>query len=194
VKHVIEQYLREDLAEHERVLEAVAAAVLPEFTRLAEACRQALGQGHKMLFFGNGGSAADAQHLATELTVRYQANREALSAIALTTDTSTLTAIGNDFGFDEVFARQVQALCREGDVAIGLSTSGNSENVVRGLRAAKGRGAFCAAFTGGDGGRLAREVQCAIIVPSQSTARVQEIHILLGHVLCGFLEGAGGRL
>jgi D-sedoheptulose 7-phosphate isomerase len=138
--------------------------------------------------FGNGGSAADAQHLATELVVRYRANRRALPAIALTTDTSALTAIGNDFGFDALFERQVEALCAAGDVAIGISTSGNSENVIRGLVAARARGAVTVGLGGGDGGRLARSVDYAVIVPSTVTARIQEMHILLGHSLCAFLE------
>ena len=151
---------------------------------------KAVAAGHKLLLFGNGGSAADAQHLATELTVRYRTNRRAIAAIALTTDTSALTAIGNDFGFDDLFARQVEALCLPGDVVIGISTSGNSENVIRGLRAARARGAITAGLGGGDGGRMVQHVDHAIIVPSTTTARIQEVHILLGHMLCGLLEKA----
>jgi D-sedoheptulose 7-phosphate isomerase len=147
-----------------------------------------LRSGHKLLFFGNGGSAADAQHLATEFVVRYRKNRPALAAIALTTDTSALTAIGNDFGFDELFARQVEALCGPGDVAIGITTSGNSENVIRGLRAAKAAGAVTVAFTGEGGGRLAGQVDRSIFIPSKVTARIQEMHLMLGHVLCALLE------
>jgi D-sedoheptulose 7-phosphate isomerase len=155
---------------------------------LVAACTTALRLGHKLLFFGNGGSAADAQHLATELVVRYKNNRPALAAIALTTDTSALTAIGNDFGFDELFARQVEALCCAGDVVIGLSTSGNSENVIRGLRAAKAAGGVTVAFTGEGGGRLAGTVDHGIFIPSKTTARIQEMHLMLGHVLCVLLE------
>jgi D-sedoheptulose 7-phosphate isomerase len=186
------EYCEAEAAEHLDVLQRVRGMDLAPFRLLVEASRRALQSGGKLLFFGNGGSAADAQHLATELTVRYQVNRRALSAIALTTDTSTLTAIGNDFGFDELFARQVEALCRAGDVAIGISTSGNSENVILGLVAAKARGAVTAAFSGGDGGRLASHADHLIVIPSRTTARIQEMHILLGHTLCGLLEYAPG--
>ena len=161
---------------------------LEPFRLLVLACTKALQRGGKLLFFGNGGSAADAQHLATELTVRYRVDRLAISAVALTTDTSALTAIGNDFGFEDVFARQVTALSRRGDVAIGLSTSGNSENVIRGLRAARKRGAVTVGFTGCDGGKLLAQVDHAILVPSSNTARIQEMHLLLGHALCGLIE------
>jgi D-sedoheptulose 7-phosphate isomerase len=191
-------YLDGEAAEHLEVLQRVRAMDLSAFRQLVEASRHALQAGGKLLFFGNGGSAADAQHLATELTVRYQMNRRALSAIALTTDTSTLTAIGNDFGFDDLFARQVEALCREGDVAIGISTSGNSKNVIQGLAAARARGAVTAAFAGGNGGRITAYADHVIVIPSRTTARIQEMHLLLGHTLCGLLEraaagqGAGG--
>ena len=158
------------------------------FPRLVAACLESIRHGHKLLFFGNGGSAADAQHFATELMVRYKANRAAISALALTTDTSALTAIGNDLGFDDLFARQVEGLCSAGDVAIGISTSGNSENVIRGLRAARAKGAVTVAFTGGDGGRIQSHADHAIVVPSTTTARIQEMHLLLGHSLCALLE------
>ena len=184
------EYCRAEAAEHLDVLQRVGAMDLAPFRRLVEASQRSLGTGGKLLFFGNGGSGADAQHLATELTVRYRTNRPALAAIALTTDTSTLTAIGNDFGFDDLFGRQAEALCRPEDVAIGLSTSGNSENVIRGLKMARSRGAFTAAFTGGDGGRIVGHADSAIVIPSSNTARIQEMHILLGHALCGLLERA----
>jgi len=142
----------------------------------------------RLLLVGNGGSAADAQHLATELTVRFERNRRAIPAIALTTDTSVLTAIGNDFGFEELFVRQVEALCRPGDVVIGLSTSGNSENVIRGLKKAREIGAVTVAFTGGTGGRLLEHADHAIVIPSDNTARIQEMHMLIGHILCGVIE------
>lgn len=177
-----------ELSEHAEVLRNTERAVFEPLAGLVAACSAALGAGRKLLFFGNGGSAADAQHLATELTVRYRINRPALSAIALTTDTSALTAIGNDFGFDDLFARQINALCVDGDVAVGISTSGNSENVIRGLEAARARGAVTAALTGGDGGRVRGLVDHAIVIPSRNTARIQEMHILLGHFLCGVLE------
>jgi D-sedoheptulose 7-phosphate isomerase len=182
------QYLESELAEHTELVARTRQAVSEEFVRLVSACADALRSGHKLLFFGNGGSAADAQHLATEFVVRYRKNRAALPAIALTTDTSALTAIGNDFGFEELFARQVEALCRAGDVAIGITTSGNSENVIRGLRAAKAAGAVTVAFTGEGGGRLAGQVDRSIFIPSKATARIQEMHLMLGHVLCALLE------
>jgi len=181
-------FLEAELAEHMAVLARTRDALSGEFTRLVSLCGDALRSGHKLLFFGNGGSAADAQHLATEFVVRYSRNRPAAAAIALTTDTSALTAIGNDFGFDYLFARQVEALCRAGDVAIGISTSGNSENVIRGLQAAKAAGAVAVAFAGEGGGRLAGQVDCSIFIPSKTTARIQEMHLMLGHVLCALLE------
>ena len=182
------QYLDAELAEHTAVITRTRDVVHEEFVLLFGVCAQALRAGRKLLFFGNGGSAADAQHLATELVVRYRRNRPAIAAIALTTDTSALTAIGNDFGFDSLFARQVEALCRAGDVAIGISTSGNSENVIRGLQAAKAAGAVTVAFTGEGGGRLAGQVDHGIFIPSRTTARIQEMHLMLGHVLCALLE------
>jgi D-sedoheptulose 7-phosphate isomerase len=180
-------YARE-FAEHAEVLDRTRAAVEGPFAGLVEACVAAIAAGHKLLFFGNGGSAADAQHLATELTVRYRQNRPAISAVALTTDTSALTAIGNDFGFDNLFSRQIEALCRKGDVAIGITTSGNSENVVRGLRVAREKGAVTVCLTGGDGGQAVAFADHPIVVPSRTTARIQEMHILLGHMLCSRLE------
>jgi len=178
----------EAFAEHARLLEATRARCLGELERLAGACALALARGRTLLFFGNGGSAADAQHLATELIVRYAHDRRALAAVALTTDTSTLTAAGNDLGFEQVFARQIEALGRPGDVAIGISTSGNSANVVRALETARARGLIAAALTGHDGGRLAAIADPLVAVPARDTARIQEMHILLGHVLCASLE------
>jgi D-sedoheptulose 7-phosphate isomerase len=136
----------------------------------------ALEGGNKIILFGNGGSAADAQHLAAEFVGRFQRERRALPAIALTTDTSILTCVGNDYGFDQVFARQVQALGRPGDVAIGISTSGNSPNVLLGIRAAGEMGLSTVGFTGKDGGSLGRLVGCHLCVAHHSTARIQEVH------------------
>jgi D-sedoheptulose 7-phosphate isomerase len=184
----VANFLEREVSEHTALLSRIPGAVAAEFVRLVAFCSDALRSGHKLLLFGNGGSAADAQHLATELVVRYSRNRPAQSAIALTTDTSALTAIGNDLGFEFLFARQVEALCRPGDVAIGITTSGNSENVIRGLQAAKAAGAVTVAFTGQGGGRLAGQVDCGIFIPSTTTARIQEMHLLLGHALCALLE------
>ena len=174
--------------QHLEVLDKMREEIYEPFTRLIADCVNAIDSGNKLLFFGNGGSASDAQHIATELTVRFQKDRPAIAAIALTTDTSALTAIGNDFGFDNLFSRQIEALCVKGDIAIGISTSGNSENVIRGLKAAKRIGATTAALGGGDGGRMKDIVDHAIIVPSTVTARIQEMHILIGHMLCGAVE------
>jgi D-sedoheptulose 7-phosphate isomerase len=185
------EHLDAEIAEHAAVAARTRDAMASAFPPLVAACAHALRSGHKLLLFGNGGAAAAAQHIATELVVRYSresGNRRPMAAIALTTDTSALTAIGNDFGFDDLFARQVEALCRPGDVAIGISTSGNSENVVRGLRAAKVAGAVTVGFAGDSGGRLAELVDHRIFVPSASTARVQEMHMVLGHALCALLE------
>jgi D-sedoheptulose 7-phosphate isomerase len=182
------EYLTRELADHSDVVSRTAERAREIFPRLVAACLDSIGHGHKLLFFGNGGSAADAQHFATELVVRYQKNRRAISALALTTDTSALTAIGNDFGFDDLFARQIEALCKAGDVAIGISTSGNSENVIRGLQASRAKGAVTVAFTGGDGGRILPHADHAIVIPSTRTARIQEMHLLLGHSLCALLE------
>lgn len=184
----IGDHLEAELAEHSAVFSRTRMSVSATFTRIVDACTLAVRTGHKLMFFGNGGSAADAQHLATELVVRYRTNRPAISAIALTTDTSALTAIGNDFGFDDLFARQVEALCLPGDVVIGMSTSGNSENVIRGLRAAKARGAVTVGFGGENGGRMVESVDHMILIPSTTTARIQEMHLLLGHILCSLLE------
>jgi D-sedoheptulose 7-phosphate isomerase len=149
----------------------------------------ALAAGRKLLLFGNGGSAADAQHLAAEFVGRFLKDRQPLPAIALTTDTSALTAIANDYGYDEVFARQVRALGAEGDVAIAISTSGRSPNVLRGVEAARERGLRTIGLTGGDGGTLAGMVEVSLRVSASShSARVQETHILIGHVICELVD------
>lgn len=163
--------------EHALRIEAVAR-------RMAEVLRR----GGKLLFFGNGGSAADAQHLAAEFVNRFLAHRGALAALALTTDTSALTAIGNDLGFDQVFSRQVEALGRPGDLVVAISTSGNSPNVLRGVEAARHLGCATVGFTGGSGGALAKAADEVFIVPSQKTPHIQETHITLGHALCALVE------
>jgi D-sedoheptulose 7-phosphate isomerase len=151
---------------------------------LAKTVCSALEGGRKLLLCGNGGSAADAQHIAAEWVGRFSRERRPLPAIALTTDTSILTCIGNDYGFEQVFARQIKALGRPGDVAIGISTSGNSPNVLHATIVARELGLVTVGFTGKDGGELGRIVQHHINVPHPSTARVQEIHIMVGHILC----------
>jgi D-sedoheptulose 7-phosphate isomerase len=143
-----------------------------------------LAKGNKVLLCGNGGSAADAQHIAAELTGRYKSERRGLAGIALTTDTSALTAIGNDYGYDRVFDRQVEALAREGDLLIGISTSGNSKNVNNALKKAKELGCRTIGFSGRDGGGMSNLCDVNIVVPSDNTPRIQEMHILIGHILC----------
>jgi D-sedoheptulose 7-phosphate isomerase len=181
-------FYRAEFAEHEQVVKATLAACETPFERLVTEATAAIRGGGKLLFFGNGGSAGDAQHLATELTVRYVRDRDPIAAIALTTDSSALTAIGNDLGFDHLFARQIRALGRPGDLAIGISTSGKSRNVILGLEAASAMGVKAAAFGGRDGGELPRVADPLLVVPSHTTARIQEMHILLGQMLCGALE------
>jgi D-sedoheptulose 7-phosphate isomerase len=156
--------------------------------RLCQLAADALRGGGKLLFFGNGGSAADAQHLAAEFTIRFEKNRRALAAIALTTNTSTLTACGNDYGFERVFARQIEALGRAGDLAIGISTSGTSANVLAALRYARENQIGAAGFAGRDGGAMREWADPLIVVPAQETSRIQEMHLLLGHIFCAEVE------
>ena len=184
----LETLFKSEFDEHEAAVAATRQSLAAPFIRLVEACVGALKAGGKIVFFGNGGSAADAQHLAAELLVRYKADRQALAAIALCTDSSVLTAAANDFGYETIFARQVEALCRPGDVVIAISTSGRSANVVLGLEAAREAGAVPAALAGRDGGALVGLADPLLIVPSNSTARIQEMHITLGHMLCDALE------
>ncbi|WP_282604606.1 D-sedoheptulose 7-phosphate isomerase [Pelagibius sp. Alg239-R121] len=188
----LSKFYAAEFAEHSAVAAATEAALAAPFSKLVEASVKTISNGGKILFFGNGGSASDAQHLATELAVRYVKDRAPIAAIALTTDTSALTAIGNDLGFDELFARQVAALGKPGDVALGISTSGRSPNVIRGLEVARDQGLVTAAFSGGDGGRLVGLADPLLIVPSKTTARIQEMHITLGQMLCGALEQSLG--
>jgi D-sedoheptulose 7-phosphate isomerase len=182
----------------ERLAEAVAEAnqlkkrfVEEQAEQVAAAARLMVGtlqEGGKILLFGNGGSAADAQHLAAEFVNRFRVERPPLAAIALTTDTSILTSIANDYDFLEVFAKQVRALGRPGDLAVGLSTSGNSPNVVEALKAARQLGLATLALSGGEGGPVAAAAELAIVVPSRSTPRIQEVHITVGHVLCDLVD------
>ncbi len=179
--------------EHEAVVRATRDAVNVSFAALCGAAQNALSAGNKIVFFGNGGSAADSQHLATELVVRYKTNRAPLAAIALTTDSSLLTAGANDFGYDTIFECQVRALGKPGDMAIGITTSGTSSNVVRGLQAAREIGMIAAALTGRSGGDLPGLADPLVMVPSTTTARIQEMHIMIGHMLCDVLEQTCGR-
>jgi D-sedoheptulose 7-phosphate isomerase len=183
-----EVLLLQELAEHRSALEATAQMLTRPFIETLQILEHSIRRGGKLLLFGNGGSAADAQHLAAELIIRYQNDRPAISAIALTADSSALTACGNDMGFDVLFERQIEGLGREGDVAVGISTSGNSANVLRGLTRAKAMGLKTVGLTGGTGGRMRSLCDALIVVPSPVTARIQEMHITIGHVLCKALE------
>ncbi len=184
----LSEYFNTEFDEHAATTAATRAALGAPFARLVAAAVESVRGGGKILLFGNGGSAADCQHIATELTIRFIADRPPIAAIALTTDSSALTACGNDLGFDEIFARQIEALARPGDLALGISTSGNSENVIRGLKKARDLGAVAAGFGGKSGGPMAEVADPYLVVPSQTTARIQEMHIILGHMLCGALE------
>lgn len=169
-----------------RLLEDQAEAIAAAGQRLADT----LAGGGKILLCGNGGSAADAQHIAAELVGRFETSRRGLPALALTTDTSILTSVGNDYGFEAVFARQVEAWARPGDCLIAISTSGNSGNVLRAVEAARAAGCHCIGLLGGDGGALAGQVDQAVIAPARQTARVQECHGLIGHIWCAQIDAA----
>ncbi|HSM33580.1 MAG TPA: SIS domain-containing protein [Anaerolineae bacterium] len=176
------------LDEHLQVAAATRAQLLPGIAELAADIIAAVEGGGKLIVFGNGGSAADAQHFAGELTGHFQRDRPAIPAIALTTDSSVLTAIANDYGYADVFARQVTALCGPADVVVGISTSGEAENVVRGLQAACDRGARTWALCGAAGGRIADVAERALRVPSGATARIQEMHITIIHAVSELVD------
>jgi D-sedoheptulose 7-phosphate isomerase len=175
------------LDEHITVIRAMSTQ-RQVFERIASEMTRAILQGKKVLWCGNGGSAADSQHLAAELMGRFRRERRGLPSIALTTDTSALTAIGNDYGYEKVFQRQVEALCNNGDVVVGISTSGNSKNVCLALESARKMGAFTVALTGQEGGAMLKIAEVNFRVPSKDTARIQEGHILCGHMLCDWVE------
>ncbi len=184
----LDEFWTEEKSQHMDAATKTFETLQDDFAKLLETCVNAVSDDKKIIFFGNGGSAADAQHLATELTVRFTKDRAPIPAIALTTDTSALTAIGNDYGYEHVFSRQIDAVGREGDIAIGISTSGNSENVLSALRAAKMRNMITVGLSGNDGGQMKTACDILLTVPSDITARIQEMHITLGHMLCGALE------
>ena len=184
---------KEVFAAHEQAIAATRDRALDDIARLGVLFAQAVKNGSCVFFMGNGGSAADSQHLAAEFVGRFQKERRGLPAIALTTDTSILTAVGNDYGFEAVFARQVEALAKAGDVVVGLSTSGNSANILKALQAAKARGAVTVGLTGRGGGKMAEICDLCVKVPADVTARIQEAHILIGHIACELVdEEAGG--
>ena len=175
------------IADHLAVIQALSDQQ-PMLERIAAEMTRAIFNGKKVLWCGNGGSAADSQHLAAELMGRFRRERRGLPSIALTTDTSVLTAVGNDYGYEMVFQRQVEGLCVKGDVLVGISTSGNSRNVCAALETARELGAFTVAFTGEGGGMMAKLADATVQMASKDTARIQEGHILCGHMLCDWIE------
>jgi D-sedoheptulose 7-phosphate isomerase len=184
--NILRKNIESSIEVHGRLLEAC----LPAMTAAAAALIAAYRSGHKALFFGNGGSAADAQHLAAEFLGRYLRERRPLPAIALHANTSAVTAIANDLGYEHVFSRQLQALATAGDVAVGISTSGNSQNILEALTVARQMGVYTIGLTGASGGRMRELVDVLIAAPSNETPRIQECHILVGHALCDAVEQA----
>ena len=184
MKNKIQKIFKESI----QVKEETLKVNLEQMIVAVKEITRALKNRNKILFFGNGGSAADSQHIAAEFIGRFQRERKSLPAIALTTDTSILTALGNDYGFDIVFARQMEGLGQKGDIAFGISTSGNSKNVIEGIKKAKALGLKTIVLTGNDGGQLAKLADISLIVPSKNTARIQESHICIAHTICQLVE------
>ncbi len=180
--------IKEFLYESAEVKKAVADTLADKILEAINLTRASYQKGGKLLLMGNGGSAADAQHIAAEFVGRYKKERRPVAALALTVDTSILTCIGNDYGYDQVFSRQVESLAKPEDVVIGISTSGNSENVIRGVDKAREIGAKTIGLLGNQGGKLKDKVDLAIVVPSKNTARIQEAHITIGHIICEILD------
>ena len=186
MKSIIEN----EFDEHSKAINSSIKLVIDDIENAAKICIECLKNGNKILIFGNGGSAADAQHIAAEITGKYKTNRKGLAAIALTTDSSVLTAIGNDFGFENVFERQVQALANSGDTLIGISTSGSSPNVINALKLASDLNCSTIGFSGINGGNFNSICDVNIVVNSKDTPRIQEIHILIGHTICHLIDQA----
>jgi D-sedoheptulose 7-phosphate isomerase len=186
MQEYIQQQIHDSITTKQQVVED--RALMQTLEEVAKACVALYRNGKKTLLAGNGGSAADAQHIAAELVGRYGFDRPSVSSIALTTDTSNLTAIGNDYGYDYVFSRQLEGVGNEGDLFIGISTSGNSQNLVKAFESAKAKGITTVALVGRDGGAMAKIADYALIIPSNATPRIQESHILLGHILCDIIE------
>lgn len=180
--------IKNELNSHKETVEKSIEQLIPVIALASQICIETLRNGNKILICGNGGSASDAQHISAELTGRYKTQRKGLSAIALTTDTSALTAIGNDFGFEQIFSRQVEALANIGDLLIGISTSGNSQNIINALKVAKEMECKVLGFSGRDGGLMNEICNINVIVPSSDTPRIQEMHILIAHILCQAID------
>ena len=180
--------IRRQLEESARVKQSFSNELVGRIAQFAEKSAAALRTGGKIVFFGNGGSAADALHLAAELVVRLRTERPGLAALALTTNPAVLTAAGNDYGFERIFSRQIESLVTKQDILVALSTSGNSPSVIRGVEAGRARGAYLVAFTGETGGQLAGKIDLLLNVPSQDAQRIQECHITIGHIACSLIE------
>jgi D-sedoheptulose 7-phosphate isomerase len=180
--------IRRQLEESARVKQAFSAALVERILEFAQKCAASLRSGGKIVFFGNGGSAADALHLAAELVVKLREDRRGLAALALTANPSVLTAAGNDYGFEQIFARQIESLVTAQDVLVALSTSGNSGNILRGVEVGRTRRAFVVALTGETGGALASKVDLLLNIPSRDPQRIQEAHITIGHIACSLIE------
>jgi D-sedoheptulose 7-phosphate isomerase len=183
-------HIKNIFEEHVRITEATLSVLSPQIDEVCKSVITCLRKGNKVLLFGNGGSAADAQHIAAEFTGRFVKDRRSLPAIALTTDTSALTAIANDYGFERVFERQVEGLAVEGDILIGISTSGNSTNVIKALKKGSEIGCQTLGLSGNDGGLMNDICDINMIVPSNTTARIQEMHILIGHIICEAIDAS----
>ncbi|SFV50909.1 Phosphoheptose isomerase [hydrothermal vent metagenome] len=186
----MKNYIKEQIKQSFQTKQAIYEnePLLDTITNVAKACVDVYKKKKKTLVAGNGGSAADAQHIAAELVGRYGFDRPSIPSLALTTDTSNLTAIGNDYGYDYVFSRQLEGMGEEGDLFIGISTSGNSKNVLNAFEVAKKKGITTVALVGRDGGKMAKMADFAIVVPSDATPRIQESHILIGHIICDIIE------
>ena len=180
--------IKKEFLNHKEVIEKCIDKITPDVEKASIITIETLKNGNKILFCGNGGSAADAQHIAAELSGRYKKERKGLAGIAITTDTSVLTAVGNDYGYDRVFDRQVEALANKGDLLIGISTSGNSQNVINAFKVAKEIGCKTIGLSGRDGGKFNDVCDLNIIVPSDNTPRIQEMHILIGHTICQLID------
>jgi D-sedoheptulose 7-phosphate isomerase len=176
--------IENEFLEHLQATHKTLQLMVPQIEEAMNMMISTLRSGHKVLLCGNGGSAADAQHIAAELTGRYKSERKGLPAIAITTDTSALTAISNDYGYEYIFARQVEALASQGDMIIGISTSGNSQNILLALKTAKELGCQTLGLSGKDGGEMNKICHLNLVIPSHDTPRIQEMHILIGHILC----------
>ena len=184
----IKKFFHTQLDEHELILKKTKLNLEQDFIKLVDICVESIKKKKKIIFFGNGGSASDSQHLATELTVRFSKNRKAIPALSLVTDTSTISAIANDFGFKYLFSRQIEAIGKKGDVAVGISTSGKSQNVIEGLKSAKKKNLKCVIFTGKNSVGFRKNCDCIISIPAENTSRIQEMHITIGQMLCNAIE------